>query len=304
MRFKILILILTFSLAQAQYKIAFIPFDDLSNYRGRWNLKVEIPRYLGDFVFKFYGIEILPIDSVIKFKEMTGVDFKDAFLFSELNKRFGVEYIIGGKILTFNISRFMTGFPLTAGYESYNATVEFEAIIFNPLTGESSSIFGVFGEVKERGLGLTLLGKPTQKYSEFYSLDLLKFGSSEFNQTIIGEAMKKTGLGFALKLKKYIPNIFAEISEIKVEATGETELSSAVVEGNIIFVKDQSHVYINLGSRDGIISGMMVYVFEGDEKIGELEIVDVIDEHFSSCKVLKSSKELKKGDKIKTRVIK
>lgn len=304
MNFKNLIIILAFNLAQAQYKIAFIPFDDLSNYKGGWDLKVEVPRYLGDFVFKFYGVKILPIDSVFKAEEGMGINFKDTFLFSELNKRFGVEYVIGGKILTFNISRFMAGFPLTAGYETYNATVEFEAIIFNPLTGESSSIFGFFGEVKERGLGLTLLGKPTEKYSEFYSLDLLKFGSSEFNKTIIGEAMKKAGLEFALKLKKYIPEVFAEIPEIKIETTGETELSPVVVEGDIVFIKDQGNVYINLGSRDGIIPGMIVYVFKGDEKIGELEVNDVIDYHFSSCRVVKSSRELKKGDKVKIKVIK
>jgi hypothetical protein len=49
---------------------------------------------------------------------------------------------------------------------------------------------------------------------------------------------------------------------------------------------------------------MTVYVFDGNEKIGELEIVNVIDEHFSLCKILKSSKEIKKGDRVKTRVIK
>lgn len=304
MRFKILILILTFSLAQAQYKIAFIPFDDLSNYKGKWNLKVEVPRYLGDFVFKFYGMTVLPIDSVLKVKESMKVDFKDAFLFSELNKRFGVEYIIGGKIITFSINRFMTGFPLTAGYESYNATVELEAMIFNPLTGERSSIFGVFSEEKERGLGLTLLGKPTEKYSEFYSLDLLKFGSSDFNQTIVGKVMKKAGMEFVLKLKKYIPGVFAGIEEIETETAGETELSSAVIKGNIIFVQDQNHIYINLGSQDGLISGMTVYVFDGSEKVGELEVVNVIDEHFSLCRIVKSLREIKKGDEVKVRVIK
>lgn len=49
---------------------------------------------------------------------------------------------------------------------------------------------------------------------------------------------------------------------------------------------------------------MQVYVFDGNEKIGELEIVNVIDEHFSLCKIVKSSGEIKKGDKVKAKVIK
>ena len=40
-----------------------------------------MPRYLGDFILKFYGVEVLPIDSVIGMAK--GLDFKDAILFSE-----------------------------------------------------------------------------------------------------------------------------------------------------------------------------------------------------------------------------
>ncbi len=304
MRFKVYALILLFNFAQAQYKIAFIPFDNFSNYKGRWNLDVEIPRYLGDFVFKFYGVEVLPIDSVLKVKSETGLNFRDAFLFSELEKRFAVKYIIGGKILTFKITRFATGFPLIAGYESYNAEVEIEVMIFNPLTGEMSSVFGASGEVKKRGLGLTLLGKPTEEYSEFYSLDLLKFGSYDFNETIVGEAMKKAGMEFALRLKKYIPKIFENLKEVQIETAGETELKAVMIEGSVLYVRPNNAVYVSLGNKDGLVSGMAIYVFEDSEKIGELEVVDVIDEHFSLCKVVKSSKEIKKGDKVKAKVVK
>ena len=73
------VLLLNFSLAQ--YKFAIIPFDDLSGFKGKWNLKIEVPRYLGDIILKFYGVEVLPIDSVIGMAK--GLDFKDAFLFSE-----------------------------------------------------------------------------------------------------------------------------------------------------------------------------------------------------------------------------
>ncbi len=303
MRFKIFLLFLFLNLSQAQYKIAFIPFENLSDYRGKWNLSVEIPKYLGDFVLKLYGVEVLPMDSVLKLSKDLNFDFKDAFFFMELNRRFGVSHIIFGKILTFKISRFMTGFPLMAGYEAYNSAVEVEAQIFNAPTGESDVVFGAIGEVKERGLGLTLLGKPTEKYSEFYSLDLLKFGSAEFNETIVGEAMKKMAMEFALRLKKYIPEIFEEVDFTKSEIAGETELKSDVIEGVILVVGNQG-VYVNLGKKDGIISGMILYVFENDEKIGEIEVVDVVDEHFSSCKVIKSSRELKKGDKVMVRVVK
>ncbi len=303
MRFKIFLIFLFLNLSQAQYKIAFIPFENLSDYKGRWNLKIEIPKYLGDFVLKLYGIEVLPVDSVLKMSKDLNVDPKDAFFFVELNRRYGVAYIVGGKILTFKISRFMTGFPLMAGYEAYNSTIEVEAKVFDALTGESDVIFGAIGEVKERGLGLTLLGKPTEKYSEFYSLDLLRFGSAEFNETIVGEAMKKMAMEFALRLKKYIPEIFEETKFTISEIVGETELKANVIEGSILVVGKQG-VYVNLGKSDGILSGMTLYVFENDEKIGEIEVIDVVDEHFSSCKIVKFSRELKKGDKVKVRIVK
>ncbi|WP_143713111.1 hypothetical protein [Candidatus Kryptobacter tengchongensis] len=301
--FFVSVLILNFSLAQS--KIAFIPFEDISGFKGKWNLKVEIPRYLGDFVLKFYGVEVFSVDSVVGVASEMGVGVRDAFLFSELKRRFGVEYVFGGKVLTFKVSRFMTGFPLMAGYESYNAEIEIEIEVFDPLTGERGIVFGISGEVKERGLGLTFLGKPTEKYSEFYSLDLLKFGSSEFNETIVGEAMKKSGMEFALRLKKYFPEIIEDArGEIADKVSGATELKAVVIEGMILLVGKQELVYVNLGRKDGIVSGMVLYVFDGDEKVGELEVVDVVDEHFSSCRIISSTKELKKGNKVKTRIIK
>jgi len=303
MRFKIFLVFLFLNLSQAQYKIAFIPFEDLSDYKGRWDLRIEIPKYLGDFIFKLYGVEVLPMDSVLRTSKSLNFDPKDAIFFLELNRRFGVEYVISGKILTFKVGRFMAGFPLMAGYEAYNSTVEVESKIFNALTGESGVIFGAMGEVKERGLGLTLLGKPTEKYSEFYSLDLLKFGSAEFNETIVGEAMKKMAMEFALRLKKYIPEIFEETEFTIPEIVGETELKANIIEGSILVVGKQG-VYVNLGKNDGILTGMILYVFEDGAKIGEIEVVDVVHEHFSSCKVVKSSRELKKGDKVRVRIVK
>ena len=44
--------------------------------------------------------------------------------------------------------------------------------------------------------------------------------------------------------------------------------------------------------------------FDDGEKIGELEVVDVVNEHFSSCKVINSTAEIKKGNKVKARVVK
>ncbi len=300
-KLKVLSFILLLNFSLAQYKFAIIPFEDLSGFRGKWDLKAEIPRYLSDFVFKFYGVEVLPMDSV--FDMVKNSDFKNAFLFSELNRKFGVAHIISGKVLTFKVSRFMTGFPLMAGYESYSAEVEIEVEIYNSFTGERDVIFGVSGEVKERGLGITLLGKPTERYSEFYSLDFLKFGSSEFNKTIIGEAMRRAGMEFALRLKRYFPEVISGFSEV-LDISGTTELKVSLVEGMILQIGKQNIVYVNLGSEDGIISGMTLFVFDGNEKIGELEVVDVINEHFSSCRVIGSTAELKKGNKVKARIVK
>lgn len=301
---KVFTFALLLNLSYAQNKIAFIPFDNFSGFKGKWNLSFEIPRYLGDFIFKLYGVEIISVDTVNALSKEIGRGFKDAFLFSELKHRFEIDHVIGGKILTFKVSRFMTGFPLMAGYESYSAEVEIEIEIFNPLTGEREVIFGVAGEVKERGLGLTLLGKPTEGYSEFYSLDFLKFGSVEFNQTIVGEVMKKVGMEFALRLKRYLPQITEYPEMPTTEISGATELKTTIIEGMIMHIGKQGLVYVNLGSGDGIVSGMPLFVFENDKKISALEVVDVIDKHFSSCKIINSTRELRKGDKVRTLILK
>ena len=53
-----------------------------------------------------------------------------------------------------------------------------------------------------------------------------------------------------------------------------------------------------------LLAGMTLFVFDDGEKIGELEVVDVVNEHFSSCKVINSTAEIKKGNKVKARVVK
>ncbi|CUU02124.1 hypothetical protein JGI1_00428 [Candidatus Thermokryptus mobilis] len=304
MRVKVLLFVFAFNIAQSQSKFAFIPFEDMSKFKGRWNLKLEIPRYLGDFLMKFYGVEILPVDSVIRFSGEAKPNWVDIFFFSELNKWFGVRYVIGGKILVFNVSRFATGFPEMAGYESYSADVEIEIEVYNTFSGERVLIFGISGEVKEQGLGLTLLGKPTEKYTQFYSLDLLRFGSKEFNQTIIGKAMNKAGLEFAMRLKGYIPEAFSGSDESLREIEGVTELKVVEIKGKILHIGKQNLVYINLGSGDGLVPGVIAYVYDIDKKIADIEVVDVVDSHLSACKVLNSFGEIRKDFEVRVKIVK
>jgi hypothetical protein len=304
MKVKVLALIFVLSIARSQTKFAFVPFDDMSRFKGKWVLKLEIPRYLGDFLMKFYGVEVVPVDSVLKFYDEGKFNAIDAVLFSELNKQFGVRYVIDGKILVFDVSRFATGFPEMAGYESYNAEVEVEVEVYDAISGDRIVIFGISGQVKEQGLGLTLLGKPTEKFTQFYSLDLLKFGSKEFNQTIIGKAMNKAGIEFAMRLKSYIPEAFTETVEGLGETKGVTELEVVEIKGKVLHIGRQNLVYINLGSGDGIVSGVRAYVYDADKKVADVEVVDVIDSHLSACKVLNSLGEIRKDLEVKVKIVK
>ncbi len=304
MRVKVLALIFALNIAHSQTKFAFIQFDDMSKFKGKWDLKLEIPRYLGDFLMKFYGVEVLPVDSVLKFFSGAKFNTIDALFFSELGKRFGVKYVIGGKVLVFNVSRFATGFPEMAGYESYNAEVEIEIGVYDTFSGERIVIFGISGQVKEQGLGLTLLGKPTEKFTQFYSLDLLKFGSKEFNQTIIGKAMNKAGIEFVMRLKGYIPEAFSEKDKGLSEGKGLTELEVVEIKGKVLHIGKQNLVYINLGGGDGLMPGLRAYVYDSDKKVADVEVVDVIDLHLSACKILNSSGEVKKDLEVRVKIVK
>jgi hypothetical protein len=270
MKVKVLALIFVLSIARSQTKFAFVPFDDMSRFRGKWVLKLEIPRYLGDFLMKFYGVEVIPVDSVLKFYDEGKFNAIDAILFSELNKQFGVRYVIDGKILVFDVSRFATGFPEMAGYESYNAEVEVEVEVYDALSGDRIVIFGISGQVKEQGLGLTLLGKPTEKFTQFY----------------------------------YIPEAFGETVEGLGETKGVTELEVVEIKGKVLHIGRQNLVYINLGSGDGIVSGVRAYVYDSDKKVADVEVVDVIDSHLSACKVLNSLGEIRKDLEVKVKIVK
>jgi hypothetical protein len=201
-----------------------------------------------------------------------------------------------------------------AGYEAFSATVKISFVLYDAArtarAGSGSIVYEGEAEatVKDRGLGITLFGKQTDKTSEFFSLDELAFGSEQFNRTIIGDALLKSADDLGTKLERAIPNLVSTsvvLSEHVVIDTTRNDssivLKRRLINGEIVIV-DGNEVFINIGSSDGIAVGDILPVLGAgktvtdprtgetlgttDEKVGEIQVIEVRAERLSLASII------------------
>jgi hypothetical protein len=143
-------------------------------------------------------------------------------------------------------------------------------------------------------------------------LDKIDFGSLEYQKTLFGFATEKALDKIILKLRQRIgPELLPE-EEMKQASQPNT----VTQKGMIASIKeDPPQVYINLGSKDGIEIGNQLTVYTPgeeitdpetgsllgyeDDKVGLIEIIDIMSPSLSKAKILEGAGNIKRGDAVK-----
>lgn len=304
------------SLFSSDSLLLFIPFKDNSSFKGKWNISVDVPRYFSVYGRERFRVGTVSPASVLSTAKAAGKDtttLNDLSSLHELAAHFKTRYIITGTIEEFSITRFMVSEVQLAGYEAFAAEVKIKLTLFDAAQfGASRQAIVYEGEaegiVKDKGLGITLFGKQTDRTNQYWSLDEIAFGSEQFGKTIIGEAMLKCAEDLSTKLERAIPSLVSKsvvLSSSVVLDSIQTDssiiLKRQLINGEIVLV-DNDEVFINLGIADGIRVGDILPVFNRgdeirdpktnvllgtkDEKVGEIQITELRAEHLALATIV------------------
>lgn len=314
--------------------VVFAPFKDNSGFSGRWNVAIDIPRFFSAYMKERFHVGIINPVSVRSYAAENGIDSQqvhEILLAGRYAAHFRTRFVVIGTIEEFSISRFMVSEVQLAGYEAFSATVKINFVLYDAAQDGSRGSLPVIyegeaeGTVKDRGLGITLFGKQTDRTSEFFSLDVLSFGSEQFNRTILGEAMLKCAEDLGTKLERSIPALVSKSvvlsSDIVVDTagtSGDIELKRRLVNGEIVIV-DDNEVFINIGSSDGIAVGDILPVFipgtaitdpktgemlgSTDKKIGEIQIIEVRAERLSLGTIISGKESIRPKHRIRKVIV-
>ena len=310
--------------------LLFVPFNDESGFNGKWKIQTDIPRFVSVYARERFQIGIVSPLAVDEFARAYGLDTNKFSEYQNLKlyaDRFRVRYIITAKIMECSIHRFIMGDQLTAGYESFSGEVKYSFTVFDAVHFGSKKDQAVLyegeadGIVKDRGLGITLFGKQTDRMNQYYSLDELSFGSETFNKTVIGEAMMKCAEDFASKLERVIPSLTSKVvilpGKVQLDSVAtdtSINLKRQLINGEIVLV-DGDDVFINLGTEDGVRIGDVLPVYDigkeirdtktqnllgmKDEKIGEIQIIELRAAHLAMATVISGKNSIKPQQRIR-----
>ena len=270
----------------AQY-IAVLPFEDESHYNGSWDIQRGTAALLGEILSENTFYTIVSQDSVQAVLERRSKKERRGDIAS-IGRDLGADVVITGKVEDFNITRFMAGAQMLGGYRSYASTAKLAATLWRVVDGRELGIVGGEEEVRDRGLGLTLLGRPSEKDSQFYGLDRIEFGSEEFRKTIIGQATIEA----LRQIKSKIEEVITPPSALKEPTRRVVVLE---VQGN--------EVYVSAGAEDGVKVGDKFNVYDegkelkdpftgevlghtDEQKVGAIQIVEIKAAHLSKARIV------------------
>jgi len=327
---KNIICISLFAFEAGNAQVLFTPFEDESSYKGKWELSFEIPNYIAAYLRELHSVTVL---SSSAFKSLADKRTEDKALHSDfefisnLAGSLGYKFVLTGKILEFNISRFTAGDPVVAGYEAYSCNIEINLQIYNINSNSTEYNGTVVGEINNRGLGLTLLGKPTDEKIQYLSLNEIKFGSEEFNETIVGQTMFALCQNFSDELTSSKNHLLSKISQNKIvseiadKSLDDIKLNTEIKKGKILtYDKSTREAFINLGSANDLKVGEDLSVYSisdslfdpttneflglSDKKISILEIIEVRGDKLSLAVVKSNFDEVAVGMEVRKLVLK
>jgi len=281
------------STASTQPYIAVLPFADKSGFRkGVWDLPHEMARLLSAEMAASPAWQVVPYEAVAEAlggKKKLKLDKAIA-----CGQVLEADIVLLGTILSFNMERFSVGDPLLGGYKSYKGIAELQVRAVRVREQSEMGTVTAERDLVDRDLGLDLLGKPREQDLQFVGLKDVLFGSEAFRQTVLGQATIEVMEELAQKLTEL------------VHPRASLSLAGQTAEILSVYGAD---VYINVGSENGLRAGYRFAVLPGPqrmreegsgplERIGVVEVQEVIGARLSSVRVLEGAEAIKAGDRL------
>ncbi len=311
--------------ASVDAQILFTPFKNNADYKGKWDLSIEVPNYIAAYFREFHSQQVLSSTTYSSLAEKYGPALTDIEFISEIGKEKGFKYAVLGTINEFKIARFTAGDPLLAGYEAYTCEIEASFKIYNLQTNGLEYTGTIKSDLGDKGVGLNLLGKPSDEKKQFYSLDNMKFGGEEFSKTIVGETMMNFCENLSEDILKTSKTILKPnrniITEIADKSLDDITLNAEVMKGTIlVYDSSTGEAFLNLGSLNKLKIGEELSVYSpadslfdpttneflgvSDKKISTLEIIEIRGEKLSLAIVKENRDDVQKGMEVRKTVIK
>jgi hypothetical protein len=202
-----------------------------------------------------------------------------------------------------------TGKEIAVSEINESATYELGGVKAAPFTAVASTT----GTKVKIGTAKVTEAQQPDPIVHFDKLDKIEFGSLEFRKTLFWTATEKALNEVIHKLRQRIgPELLPE-EEVVQASQPDAAVTS---KGMIASVKDDPpQVYINLGSKHSIKVGDKLIVYtQGkeitdpetgallgyeDNKVGLIEIIDVMSPTLSKAKILEGAGNIKRGDAVK-----
>ena len=296
-----ILMALPWSPARADHTLAVLPFEDDSGFDGAWNISTGLAGLLSGRLGAVSGYRAAELDSVARARADGYCAAADSVAPAEaLFDSLQAGYLVTGTIEEFGISRFGIVSPTLGGYQSYRAGVRVSFHLWE--RGGAGSLLSdrAESEVKQGGLGLTLLGRPTDEMQQWEILDALEFGSEPFMATIIGGAVDTLLTEMVGKIRAVLP---------------PQMMPEAAVGPAVIVSADGDRLYINRGFEDDVQIGDRFEVYRqgeelrdpetgeplgySDRRVGLIRISFVKSAHLSVAVAVEGRGEIETGDEVR-----
>ncbi|HAB53388.1 MAG: hypothetical protein A2315_15830 [Ignavibacteria bacterium RIFOXYB2_FULL_35_12] len=240
----------------------FTPFENESSYKGTWNLSQEIPNYIAAYLREFYKVNVLSSTAFLSLVEKNNINETEAHDFQAITSianEIDFGYFVIGKVNDFDIARFSAGESNIAGYEAYSCEISISLQIFDLSKNTIAFAGNVESSVSNKGLGLNLFGGSSDEKKQYLALNKIRFGSEEFNKTIVGETMLILCEDLALDIKSSKKEILFPKRESKKQieledkTLDEFQLKIEIKKGQLLTYDESSgEAFINLGFSSNI----------------------------------------------------
>ncbi len=273
--------------------VAVVPFVDDSGFReGVWNIEYELANMLSAELVAVRNWQVVPFDAVAELALEWGFASHEQAL--AIGRELGADFVIVGLLQDYDMRRLSVGDPLVGGYKSYSAVAQMRVEIARVDDGSAIGQAETLRDLTDRDVGLDLLGKPREQDLQFAGLKEVEFGSEAFGQTLLGQATIEA------------------VGELVHKVVAAFEPEGLVFEGDapeVIAVYSED-LYANIGSAHGIRPRLRFFVYPGNERIKAeglapeesvalVEVVEIISTRLASLRVIRTTGEIKAGDRLK-----
>jgi putative lipoic acid-binding regulatory protein len=293
---------------------AFLPFKNKSGFDNKnWDLVHDIPEVFADSLNKLKRhqfVQLETVDIYLKEQKIRSYKYEKKEILKQIAKEIEVDFFIIGQIDEFGLSRINLGSFMLGGYQSYNAVMKVSFFIYDYKNDIKTENYTCSSDVKQKDIGISLIGRPSKHYVSFEELDELEFNSTRFKQTIMGQALRELTDDFVTKFIEIVPG---DSTEKGKEKTPEIEEFKEVT---IVFIRE-NEIYLNAGSSDRLKEGDVLAVYTkgepitdpatgeilgyADKLIGKIKVMAIKDNHLSLAKTIEQLEPIKVKDKVRIR---